>query len=112
MKKNKFYHSRSSTFLKDVDIAKILVSKKIYFAEKIYKYFIGHLYNDHQVKPLHVMLLKTSAYVKSYHEQTKWMYFLTGDDELLAKYNTIWDKEFLETKIKSYGDEVTGFYDN
>ena len=38
--------------------------------------------------------------------------FLIGDDELLAKYNTIWDKEFLKTKIKSYGDDVTGFYDN
>ena len=67
-KKKKFYQSRSPTFLKDVDIEKILVSI-------IYKYFIGHLHNDHQVKPLHVMLLKTSAYVKSYHEQTKWMYF-------------------------------------
>ena len=54
------------------------------------------------------MLLKTSAYVKSYHEQTKWMYFLMGDDELLAKYNTIWGKEFLKTKIKSYGNEVKG----
>ena len=52
MKKNKFYHSRSPTFLKDVDIEKILVSKKIYFAEKIYKYFIGHLYNDYQNKCL------------------------------------------------------------
>ena len=47
------------------------------------------------------------------------MYFLTEDDELLEKY-TIWDKvstdinknkEFLKTKIKSHGDEVTDFYD-
>ena len=50
------------------------------------------------------------------------------DDDLLEKYNTIWDKvsadikknliaslsmikNFLKTKIKSYGDEVTDFYD-
>ena len=33
--------------------------------KKNYKYFIGYLYNDHKVKPLHVMLPKTSAYVKS-----------------------------------------------
>ena len=56
------------------------------------------------------------------------MYFLIEDDVLLEKYNTIWDKaradmkkeldsepvhnkEFLKTKIKSYGDEVTDFYD-
>ena len=73
------------------------------------------------------MLPKTSAYVKSYHGQTKWMYFLIEDDCLLKIY-TIWDKisadikrefdsepvynkEFLKTKIKSHGDEVTDFYD-
>ena len=54
--------------------------------------------------------------------------FLIEDDDLLEKYNTIWDevsadikqefdsepvyeKEFLKTKIKSQGDEVTDFYD-
>ena len=34
------------------------------------------MHNDHKVKPLHAMLPKTSAYVKSYDGQTKWMYFL------------------------------------
>ena len=74
------------------------------------------------------MLPKTSAYVKSYAGQTKWMYCLIEDDELLEKYNTIWDKvsadirkefdsepvynkNYLKTKIKSHGDEVTDFYD-
>ena len=74
------------------------------------------------------MLPKTSAYVKSYDGQTKWMYFLIEDDDLLEKYNTIWDKvsadikkefdsepvynkNYLKTKIKSHGDEVTDFYD-
>ena len=74
------------------------------------------------------MLPKTSSYVKGYDGQTKWMYFLIEDDALLEKYNTIWDKvsadikkefdnepvynkEYLKTKIKSHGDEVTDFYD-
>ena len=35
------------------------------------------------------MLLKTRAYVKSYDEQTKWMYFLIKGDDLLEKYNNI-----------------------
>ena len=54
------------------------------------------------------------------------MYFLIEDDDLLEKYNTIWDKVsahikkgqracqqnfFLKIKIKSHGDEVTDFYD-
>ena len=56
------------------------------------------------------------------------MYFLIEDDEFLVKYNTIWDKvsanikvefhikpvynkNYLKTKIKSHGDEVTIFCD-
>ena len=38
------------------------------------------------------MLQKTSAYVKGYDGQTEWMYFLTESDDLLEKYNAIWDK--------------------
>ena len=57
------------------------------------------------------------------------MYFLIEDDDLLEKYNIIWDKisadiknefdsepvynkKFLKTKMKSHGDEVTDFHDN
>ena len=53
--------------------------------------------------------------------------FFVKDDELLEKHNTIWDKvsadikkefdnelayekEYLKTKIKSHGDDVTDFY--
>ena len=65
----------------------MLVSNKISFGEKKYKYFISYLYNDHKVKPLHVLLSKTSDHVKSYDRQTKWMYFLIEDDSFLEKYN-------------------------
>ena len=56
------------------------------------------------------------------------MYFLIEDDDLLEKYDTIWNKfsadvkkqihgesvyirEFLKTKLTSHGDKVTDFYD-
>ena len=56
------------------------------------------------------------------------MYFFIEDDDLLEKYNTVWDKlsanikkeldsepvynkKYLRTKIKSHGNEITGFYD-
>ena len=29
----------------------------------------------------------------SYDGQTKWMYFLIEDDNLLEKYNAIWDSQ-------------------
>ena len=85
----------------------MLVSHKFSFGEKSYNYLICYLYNDHKVKLLYTMLPKTSAYLKGYDGQSKWMYFLIEDDDLLKKYNTIWDKvsepvynkEFLRTKI-------------
>ena len=72
------------------------------------------------------MLSKTTASVKSYDGEIKWMYFLIKDDNLLEKYNTIWgnvsgdvkkefnsepvyNKNYLKTKIKSHGDKVTDF---
>ena len=33
-----------------------------------------------------------SAYVKIYDDETKWMHFLVKGDELLKKYNDIWNK--------------------
>ena len=44
------------------------------------------------------MLPKTSAYVKSYDEQTKGVYFLIEDHDLLEKYSTIWDKVSADIK--------------
>ena len=54
--------------------------------------------------------------------------FLIEDDDLLEKYNTVWDKvsadikrefhsepvynkNYLKTKVRSHGNEVTDFYD-
>ena len=38
------------------------------------------------------MLPKLTADMKSYDRQTKWMYLLIEDDDLLKKCNTIWDR--------------------
>ena len=42
--------------------------------------------------PLYIMLPITNVYVKGYDGQTKWMYFLIEDNDLLEKCNTIWDE--------------------
>ena len=87
--KNKLYRHNTPIFW---DIKIVLLSKKIYFRETNYKYFIGYLFDNHKAKPLHIMLPKTTAYVKCNDGQTKWMYFLIEDDDLLEIYNTIWYK--------------------
>ena len=107
------------------------MKKKKYFAIirlLFFKYFIGYLYDNYKVKPLHIILPKTTTFVKNYDGQSIWMYFLIEDDGLLEKYNTISDKlsadikkqfdsepayntNYLKTKIKYHGNEVTDFYD-
>ena len=79
-------------FWGDVDTEKVLVSNKISFGKKYYKYykyFIGYLYNGNKVQPLNIVTPKISAYVKGYDGQTKRMCFLIGDDDLSERYNTI-----------------------
>ena len=78
--------------------------------KKNYKHFIGYLYDVHKVKPLHIMLPKNTAIVKIYDGHTKWMYFLNEDDDLLEKYNTIWDKVSADIKKEFDGESV--FYKN
>ena len=45
------------------------------------------------------MLPKTSTYVKIYDGQTKWMYVLIKDDDILRKYNASWDKVSSEKNL-------------
>ena len=94
--------------------------------KKNYKYFIGYKGDDPKIKPLRIVLLKTSAYVKSYAGKTKWIYFFIEDDELLQRFNIIWNlvrnnikknlienpstRKFLITRKRSYHD-VTDFHD-
>ena len=73
-----------------------------------------------------MIFLKTNGYVKSYDGQTKWMYLLIEDDNLLEiilfaiKTRLIqkkihgesdYNNKFLKTKIKSHCNEVTDFSD-
>ena len=71
--------------LDDVDFENVLVTTKISSGEKSYKYFIGYLYDDNDIKPLLIIILKTCTYVESYDGQTKWMYFLIEDNDVLEK---------------------------
>ena len=66
IEKNKFHRYRTPIFLRDVDIKKALVTNKISFGGKNYKYFIGYLYDNHKVEPLHIMLPKSTTCVKSF----------------------------------------------
>ena len=107
IEKKFFFYNKIPIPLRDVDIEKVLVSNKIFYGEKNYKYFIGYLHNDDKLKPLHITLCKTSTYVKNYDGQTKWMYFFIKDDDLSEKYNTIWDKVSADIKKNLIASQST-----
>ena len=57
-----------------------------------------------KIKPLSIIFPKTSGYVKLYDGQTKQIHVQIEDDELLKKYNDIWNK--LSNSIKSKADKL------
>ena len=85
IKKTRFYLYESPIFVGDVDIKSLSVSNKISFHKNNYKYVIGYLHDYYKIKPLHKKLPKTKVYVKSCDGQTKWMYFLIENGDLIKK---------------------------
>ena len=104
--------------LEDLGIGKVLYLTRFFLVKK-YKYLIGDLYEIYKAKTLNIIIilyiyiyiyitfLKTRAYVKSYDEQTKWIYVFIEKEELLGKHDTLWDK----LNADDGHDEDTDFYD-
>ena len=65
-KKVKFYKNKNVTRIDDIDVNKILVSKKEpYGTENSFKYFVG--YNDNDViRPLRVRLPQITGYARRF----------------------------------------------
>ena len=72
---------------------------------KVRPHFVGYLHHGYKIEPSHIMLPKTRAYLICYDGQTKWVYFLIEDDDLLEKYDTIWYK--VSADIKKEFDSET-----
>ena len=77
----------------DIDVNKILVSKKeSYGTKKKLKYFIG--YNDNDViRPLYSRLSQMTGYTNKFKENNATaMSLRVKDKKLLKNYNKIWKK--------------------
>ena len=128
IQKQKCHQPKPPILIKNIDIDKIVVTNKVSFGKKAFKYFISYK-DGKKIKPLCIFLPKRSAYRKDFDE-TKYMSFLIKDEELLEKYNEIWEKvkniikkefenepvyneKYLKAKIKSYNGKIkTNFYNN
>ena len=126
--KSSFHKNKKLFSLNDIDVNKILVSKRESHGTKnSLKYFIG--YNDGDViRPLRILLPQMIGYVKHF-DSNKTMFFKVSDNKLLKKYKKIWEKvsnllniefdsepvygdvdKYIKTKIKMYGDRVNTIF--
>ena len=88
--KSNFYKSKKLFNINDLDVNKILVSKKeSYGIKKSLKYFIG--YNDDVIRPLCIKLPQMIGYVKNF-DSNKTTSFKLSDNKLLKRYNKIWER--------------------
>ena len=90
IKESKLYKNKKVFLIDDVDVNKILVSKKEpYDSKNAFKYFIGH--NDSDViRPLCVRLPQMTDYATKFNENTT-MSFRANNEELLKNYDKIWE---------------------
>ena len=89
--KSDFYKNKNVTKSDDIDVNKILVSKKEpYVTKNSFKYFIR--YNDNDViRPLCVRRSQMTGYARKFDENAT-MSFRVNNKQLLKNYNKIWEK--------------------
>ena len=127
--KKEFYKSKQPIDLMSVKVDQIFVSDKFKHSDEGYKYFIGYQENE-IAKPLCIILPQMSGYIKYFKNSVKNMSFFLKNDEVLDKYNEIWDviknklkikfhglpvydEKYLKTKAREYGGKVkTNFLGN
>ena len=100
--KSVFYKNKKPFQLVDIDVNKILVSKKEpYGKNNSFKYFTG--FNDNDViRPLRLKLSKMTGYVKTFEENKSkknkfkeniTMSLRVNNKQLLKNYNKIWKEK-------------------
>ena len=87
---NEFHKSKEPIDLMSVNVYQIVVSGKFRHNNESVKYFIGYQEGE-IVKPLCIILLQMSGYIKYFENGGKNISFLIKDDEVWGKYEQIWD---------------------
>ena len=85
--KKQFHKSKQPI---DLDVDKIVVSDKFKHSDDGFRYFIDYKEGE-IVKPLCVILPQKTGCIKYFENGGKNMSFVIKDDEMLDKYNEIWD---------------------
>ena len=127
--KKEFHMSKKPINLMSVNVNKIVVSDIFNYNEDGYQYFISYQ-KSVTVKPLCIILLQMSLYIKYFEYGDMKMSFLIKDEEVGEQYEQIWsviknklcikfhskpiyENKYLKTKVREYDDAVkTNFLAN
>ena len=104
--KKEFHKSKQPIDLKSVDVNQIVVSDRFKHSDEGFKCFIGYQ-GDEIVKPLCIILLQMSVYIRYFENGGKNGGFMVKDDNVLDKYNKIWDKIKEKLNIKFHSKPVS-----
>ena len=91
LNKKQFHKSKQPIDIKSVNVDQIVVSDRLKHSDDGFKYFIGYQ-EDEIVKLLCIILPQMSGYIKYFEKGGKNMSFMIKDDNVLDKYNKMWDK--------------------
>ena len=91
VKKKEFHKSKQAINLDLRSVDQIAVSDKFRRNDDDFKYFIGYKESE-IVKPSCIILPQMSGYIKYFENSGKNMSFVIKDDNVLDKYNLIWEK--------------------
>ena len=100
--KKKFHKSKQPIELMSVNVDQTVISDRFKHSDDGFQYFIDY-HEDEIVKPLCLILPQMSGYIKYFENGGKNMSFFVKDDNVLDKYNKIWNviKNKLNTKFHS-----------
>ena len=105
LNKKEFHKSKEPIDLMSVNVDQIVVSDKFKHSDEGFKYFIGYQ-EDEIVKPLCIILPQMSGYIKYFENGSKNMSFMVKNDDVLEKYNKIWDKTKNKLNIEFHSAPV------
>ena len=125
--KKEFHASKQTIALNLVDTNKIVVSDKFKYSDDDSKCFIGYLHDDDVIKPLCIILLQMSGYIKYLDNGGKNMSFKIEDEGVYSKHAEIWNKiknslntrfhsqpiyddKYIKSKVKTFSSMINTFF--
>ena len=125
--KKEFHVSKQAIALNLVTANKTVVSDKFKHSDDGFKYFIGYLLDDDEIRPLCIILPQMSGYIKYFDNGGKNMSFKIEDESVYLKYSGIWNKikkslgikfhsqpiydsKFIKTKVKTFSSMINTLF--